>query len=121
MRTAAIALNLALLLVVFYLGTVSAAPEGVPLPGNDKIGHALAFFSVGIAQYLAFFTHDWPRPGRGGAGARFALSTVGATLVGGLLEVVQMFLPFRNAEFADLLADAVGATLGACLLLVLLG
>ncbi len=36
--------------------------------------------------------------------------------VGGLLECVQALLPYRSAEWGDLIADSVGAALAAALL-----
>lgn len=121
MKAAALVVNLALLALVFYLGTISVAPEGVPLPGNDKIGHALAFFTVAAAQYWAFHCYGWPARGAFSARMRLFCATLGATAVGGLLECVQFFLPFRNAEFGDLGADALGAIVGASLLFLILG
>ena len=91
---------------VFYGGVIEIGP--LPkLPGLaiDKVGHALAF--AGLAVLVAFALPKLPLL------RRLVIAGSVSTGVGALLELVQSALPYRSAEWLDLLADAVGAVLGA--------
>lgn len=68
---------------------------------NDKLAHFLAF--AALASPLSF---SKPR--------RAAAVVVGAVLFGALIEVIQPHVG-RSAEWADLLADGLGACAGAVL------
>jgi VanZ family protein len=85
------------------------ADPNVPADGSDKIEHVLAFGALATAA--AFCT---------AAGAlQSAIAAVCLVAYGGFIEVVQSFLPTRQADWADLLADAVGVA-GGLLLAALL-
>lgn len=116
MKSLAIASNLSLIAVIFWLGLSPLPPGDVPLPSNDKVGHALAFFAVGIAQYWLYLTLFPEARGSDKARLGAGLATLGATSLGGALELAQMFVPARQAEFGDLVADFVGAALGVVLM-----
>ena len=79
---------------------------------NDKLLHVVAFGGLALlcAPAIAFF--------RGALSQRGLLITSFSTSVffGAVLEIVQHFLPYRSAELADLLADAVGAAVACSLL-----
>lgn len=98
---------LALLIVaVSCLALVPKPPTGIDL-GWDKLNHMLAFTALAIAAWLAF-------PAR----LRTRLFSLCALLAfGGLIEILQLYVPGRSAEWADLLADALGIALGAALAL----
>ncbi len=91
---------------VFYMGTTNNGPE-LPLPftWRDKVGHALAF---GLVAWTYFRAAMFLRP-QSGTRTQMTIGFFGAVFAGALLEVVQFFLPYRSAEFLDLVADAVGA------------
>jgi VanZ family protein len=73
--------------------------------GLDKVGHVLAFTALAFCGYLAFAAiRAW----------RTAL-LLGLLAYGGLIEVLQLFVPGRSAEWGDLVADAIGIALGAAL------
>lgn len=99
-------------LVVFVLGSaeVQHLPEADFL-WSDKVGHLFAFGFVQIthARALEFLAIPKAR------GAQIGGAVLSATLVGGLLELWQAFLPHRSAEWGDLLADGVGALLAGLL------
>ena len=91
-------ITLALALIIATLTLLpSPGPQGIP--GLDKLAHFLAFGA--LAAPLAF---AYPRHWRAVALAVLAY--------GGLIEIVQPYMG-RSAEWADLLADGVGAFLGA--------
>ena len=85
-------------LIVFVVATLPLSqPVG---PGGDKLHHFAAFFVMAVLLRLAH------------PGLHAVWVFVGCTLYGALIEVVQVFLPFRCAELADGLANAAGAALG---------
>lgn len=87
----------ALATTVAVVTLLPAPPAGVP--GSDKLHHILAFAALAFPLSVA-------RP-------RLAPWVVlGVVAYGGLIEIIQP-LTGRQAEWADLLADAVGAILGA--------
>lgn len=76
---------------------------------SDKLGHLLAFGFVQVTHARAAeFIWEPSRSPRLWWGA--ALSS---TFVGALLELWQALLPYRTAEFLDLVADGLGAVLAA--------
>ena len=75
---------------------------------SDKILHALEYAVLAILCYRAFLN---------GAGKRVAayavpLAMVAAILFGATDEIHQYFVPLREADGLDVLADATGAILG---------
>lgn len=108
--TAAVRLGSLLLYsaLILYLGT--AQPQSIPAPellGHDKLLHAAAFGGLGVLMYRCYAWY-WPR-----VAARWSvgLPIFASTLVGAILEIVQATLPYRSMEFADLVADFIGAAL----------
>lgn len=99
--------------LVFYLGSMATQPQTIPeFDFRDKVGHFLAFAFVQFTHYRAV---RFLLPERS---VRFALTAavITATSVGAGLELWQLTLPHRSAEWADLLADFLGAALmGAAL------
>ena len=80
---------------------LSLMPAGVRLPdtGWDKSNHLLAFIALAVTGLKAH-----PKSP--------ALLLAGLLAYGGLVEVLQSFTPDRMAEWADLLADALGLAMG---------
>jgi VanZ family protein len=75
-------------------------------PGLDKLGHLLAFAALAVPAGLLLDR----RPGR-----LWKVLALGLAY-GGTIELVQRFLPWRSAEWLDLLADATGVLVGLALL-----
>ena len=83
------------------------------LPGgmSDKSGHSIGYALLAFLLLRAFARGrlrdvTWPR---------VAVAIVVATLYGVSDEFHQLFVPGRSADRYDVLADCVGATLGAAL------
>lgn len=72
-------------------------PQGVSV--SDKVVHALAYAALGALAVLS--------------GLRLVPAIVLVVAFGLLLEVVQGITGYRSFEWADLVADLVGAALGA--------
>lgn len=73
----------------------------------DKAGHALVYAVLGA---LAVFAMARPR---------FANAWLGIVAFGLVLEIAQWLTGYRSFELVDLLADAVGAAVGAGAVVVL--
>ncbi|MFB9149202.1 VanZ family protein [Roseovarius ramblicola] len=90
----------ALLALVIALITLLPLPPGpAGVPGLDKLAHFVTFAVLAVP--LAWrFPHLWR-----------AVALMGL-VYGGLIEIVQPYMG-RSAEWADLVADGLGAVLGA--------
>lgn len=95
--------TLAYLALLFWFGLIPLKK----LPGPnfswiDKVYHAAVF--GGLAALLSRLLRYFGRPAR----QSHLLAALAATLLGGLLEVLQSFTAYRSADFADFVADALG-------------
>ena len=95
------ALALMLVAAILYLALSPAPPKAIDT-GWDKANHVLAFVSLTVAAYL----------GWAGSSVRLAWTWTTLLAFGGSIEIAQLFVPPRSAEWADWLADAVGIALG---------
>ncbi|MDF3070095.1 MAG: VanZ like family [Polyangiaceae bacterium] len=94
------------LAVLFWFGlTPLQSLPGPEFHWADKVWHAAAF--GGLAALLARSGLQLGRRGEGAA--RFG--ALGSTLLGAALEVLQAFTRYRSADWADFVADALGAAL----------
>jgi hypothetical protein len=91
----------------FYLCALTVAVlafyplEAVPLTGDDKANHIVAF---AVLSWLADVAYSGP--------ARVLASWAFGLLVFGLfIEITQRFLPYRHFSWLDLGADALGIVL----------
>jgi len=90
---------------------LSLGPDVTPtgIPHIDKVIHATSY-----AGLTFWFLLVYPR--------RFYWwIAVGFVLMGGMIEVLQYFIPYHMAEFNDAVANAVGVTVGWLLTLTPLG
>ncbi|MBI3350785.1 MAG: VanZ family protein [Burkholderiales bacterium] len=95
------ALLLLLLAVITWLALTPAPPKTLST-GWDKSNHALAFGSLAFSSVWAW----WQRP------RQWPLLVIALLAYGGAIEIAQSFLPPREGDWWDLLADGVGITLG---------
>jgi VanZ family protein len=86
---------------VAWLATTDRAVPGLERL-SDKVSHASAFLVLALLAERSF------PEGRFGAAKVLGLLAFGAAI-----EVVQYFLPYREASFLDLAADAAGIALYA--------
>lgn len=98
-----------LTLFVCYLAFTPMPPKQVGMFW-DKLNHMAAFACLSFTACLGF-----PGPWR-----RVMAVLLALLALGGLIEVVQAFVPGRSCEWGDLLADAVGIAAGAMAALPLL-
>jgi VanZ family protein len=102
-------LLLLLLVAISTLAVMPLPPAGIDFVW-DKLNHALAFAALAFAAGLGFPT---PRASRFGA-------SLALLAYGGLLELLQLSVPQRSAEWADLLADGLGIACGVLIATVVL-
>ena len=95
--------------LIFVLSVVpKPMPELDMSHGLDKIAHGLMYWLLGLLLSTGFL-----RDGFKSRLVRFWLAWVVVALYGGCIEVVQQcFFPPRTGEWADFLADAIGALAG---------
>lgn len=79
-------------------------PASLDVIGWDKANHALAFAALALTGLLAL---------RQPSAASASALLLALLAWGGALEVLQSFLPPRQGDWADLLADGVGLLAGA--------
>jgi VanZ family protein len=105
-------LPLILYCLLIYIQSAHPSPEQVPIfPFSDKILHIIAYGILGILFYRAYQTLRL----KDNIKVLMLLSMVSASLYGISDEIHQSFVPFREAEVADAIADMVGAICGVCL------
>ncbi len=97
-------LLLLLVVAVSYLALIPMPPKGVDF-GWDKLNHLLAFAALALAACLSYPASRRTR----------ILLLCGLLGFGGLIEILQLFVPGRSSEWGDLFADAIGIALGAAL------
>jgi VanZ family protein len=102
---------------IFWMSSRSNPLPGLDLSGGrDKVAHAAAYAVLGLLLARAAF-RSWPERGL------VSMSALGAGLAaiyGVLDEVHQSFVPGRHATVGDVIADAVGAILGAGVFIALM-
>lgn len=92
-RVAAAAFVLCLIAVLFLTLTPLSLPETIP--NEDKLHHLLAFGTLAALALAAWCPPWWVvLPGLSG--------------LGGLIEILQYFLPPRSASWLDWAADSLG-------------
>jgi len=93
-------------LIVGVLSLAPVLPKEIPSTGWDKTNHLVAYAALALL-------------GRAAYRRQLLAVLAGLFAYGGLIEVLQSFTPTRMAEWADLLADALGLGLGCLCGLVL--
>ena len=93
---------LVLLLCAVTWLALAPAPPRLLSTGWDKLNHGLAFSALAVAAAMGFTAARWRISG--------ALLAYGA-----LIELLQAFLPPREADLADLMTDGLGIAIGLLL------
>ena len=102
----------AMMALIFGLSSISGLP---PAPGgvDDSVAHALAYGVLAALLLRGLSGARW----RGVSVSAAGVAVLLATLYGVTDEAHQWFVPGRTVEVSDLVADALGATVAAGLLL----
>jgi VanZ family protein len=78
---------------------LAPASDAMPGTGWDKSNHLIAFALLTVSGL-----HAYP--------SRAAAVLSGVLAYGGLIELVQLFTPYRTGEWSDLLVDGIGVLAG---------
>ena len=93
---------LAIFLIVISYLALSPAPPPTLSTGWDKSNHALAFASLAFSSVWAL----WQRP------RQWIWLVIALVGYGIAIEIAQSFLPPREADWHDVVADSIGIALG---------
>ena len=105
-------LPLILYCLFIYIQSDHPSPEQIPIfPYVDKVLHVTAYGIMGILFYRAYQTLRL----KDNIKMLMLLSVISASLYGISDEIHQSFVPFREADVADVIADMIGALSGVCL------
>jgi hypothetical protein len=96
------------MMFIFWLSSISTPPD-LPSGVSDKGAHLLLYAGLGSLLVRAY-AGGWRRPVTFGIAAS---AIIVATLYGISDEIHQYFVPLRQVEVRDILADAIGASLSA--------
>ncbi|BAZ93184.1 uncharacterized protein FOKN1_0782 [Thiohalobacter thiocyanaticus] len=97
--------------VLYLLSDQPAIDAPMLFPGQDKLFHAIVYAVLG-GLYLALF-----RPGPAGYAAQARWLALGLAVLYGISdEWHQSFVPGREPDVLDVLADGVGAAVGVMVL-----
>jgi len=98
--------------LLIYIQSANPSPEQIPsFPFVDKVLHFAAYGIMGILFYRAYQT----LPFRHRYQMLMLLSVVSASLYGISDEIHQHFVPYRDADILDVIADFLGAACGVYL------
>jgi VanZ family protein len=101
-------LPVALLMAAIYIGAGLPAVPGPAATVSDTVLHAGAYFVLALLTLRATAGGRWDGVTRRSLIHAFVI----ATAHGASVEIEQMFLPPRLAEWRDLWNDAIGAAAG---------
>ena len=105
-------LPLILYCLLIFIQSANPSPEQIPsFKFVDKLLHYAAYAVMGVLFYRAYQTLKIKDNLR----MLMLLSAVSASLYGISDEIHQSFVPFRQAEVADVIADMLGAFSGVYL------
>ena len=93
---------------LFALSSISHPPEPSAFGVSDKVVHALLYVALGVLMARAI---DGRRGGRVSA-RTLVVAVLWSAAYGVSDEIHQHFVPPRQMEALDVLADAIGAALG---------
>lgn len=106
-KVAAIACTV-VVLVLSVMPDLHPSPE---ISNIDKAYHFLAYLVLGWLWAGAFLNSAFFKAK--GAPAAFAAAFAVSFMFGGAVEIIQSYIPYRDAETLDLLANGAGALAGA--------
>ncbi len=97
--------------LIFYLSSLSSLPVPLPPTVSDKQAHSFGYLWLGLLMLRAVARGRW----QGVSWRTAVVAILLATAYGVSDEFHQSFVPGRDADVHDVMADAAGATVGAAL------
>lgn len=95
-------------LIIFYLSSSRSSNRIFNINQYDKIVHFAAFLFLGILAYRAVKMPDFEISVKNAVFLTFIFSSI----FGVLIELNQLFIPYRRAELGDIVADMLGNITG---------
>jgi len=111
LRHLSLLLALAWMALLFYLSHQPALHTPMLFSAQDKVLHAGVYALLGLLLLTA-----QPRPAQGYSWKQVSISVLIASLYGLSDEIHQHFVPGRNSDVLDWIADSVGALIAVSLL-----
>ncbi len=96
--------------LIFVGSSIRGDQIGLDTPGIDKLLHAAEYLILSILLFTSLKLHK-----TFGKRTIFWLAALGASLYGVSDEIHQLFVPFREFDFLDIVSNASGAVLGSYL------
>jgi VanZ family protein len=97
--------------LIFIQSSYPSPPHIPKIPHMDKLAHIGIYAGLGMLFFRAFRTLRWTD----NVMLVMALSAISASLYGISDEIHQHFIPYRQADIVDALADMLGSVLGVYL------
>ena len=98
---------------MIFIQSSYSSPESIPaLPYIDKILHFVAYAILGVLFFRAFRTQRFKE----NINLVIMLSIISSSLYGMSDEIHQYFVPYRDADIMDFLADVTGSICGVYLI-----
>ncbi len=92
-------------LIIIILSVIPVTgPQGLDVIFFDKIVHAATYFLLSLVAVNTLYRYRFKR-------ARM-MSFIYAVALGGLIETIQAFIPYRDFEGADIAVNTFGSFLG---------
>jgi len=88
-------------IIIVVVGSLNPQHTSMPLQVSDKLVHILAYAMLGVAGAVGY-------PQR----SMTVILIGGLTLLGGAIEIAQIYVPGRDGTLLDVAANAVGSALG---------
>jgi VanZ family protein len=100
-------------LIVLILSVLPAGGAmNIKISNIDKIVHFLLYFLIVAAMFFDNFLNRKKNISK----KKLICFFIFAIIFGTVIEIIQYFLPFRSAEWLDLLSNSLGAILGIILI-----
>lgn len=101
-------LRITLIIIIITIGYLSLVPTDLPMVGNDKISHFIAYGTLMFNAGILTFDRK----------SQFFRSIILCILYGILIEIGQHFVPGRFMSGYDVVANVAGVVIG-CVLTIL--
>jgi VanZ family protein len=108
-----------LVIVIWLLSSQSILPSPKGILGFDKVQHFLAYLALSVSAAL-WVPREWWESRTALRLAAFALTAAAASAYGAIDELHQYFVPGRDCNVWDWLADTLGALAGAAVMVFVL-
>jgi VanZ family protein len=109
--------TVAVCIAVLILSVTSGGSlPNTAVPNIDKIAHTAFYFCIGLAMFADYFFENRTLSFTKKDLPKFLFFPF---IYGAIIEIIQSFLPYRTAEWLDLLSNLLGELLAILFILIL--